>query len=50
MKVELSRHEIELIDKALECWERDACHGALFSMMVGTMLAPPGARTAKDRL
>jgi hypothetical protein len=38
--VELNKPEIELLDKALESWEREDMGQAMMSSMVGAILSP----------
>lgn len=45
MTVELSKSEIELIDKALETWERDDMSTAMMSSMLGSMIGPRVSET-----
>ena len=40
MKIELSQDELETINAALECWEKDASTGALFGEMLTMMITP----------
>lgn len=40
MQIDLSKHELELIDAALDSWEKDPGNAALFTGMLGAMMIP----------
>ena len=44
MTIELSQHEINIIEQALDVWEKDASTGALMGTMLGAMLSPRDER------
>lgn len=44
MTVELNKPEIELLDQALEVWEREDIGSAMMSSMLGAMLSPKESR------
>lgn len=48
MQIELNKSEIELIDKALEIWEKESHSGAMLSAIFGTMLCPKAEREIID--
>lgn len=48
MQLELNKSEIELIDKALETWEKDAHSGAMMGAMLGAMLCPKDQREGES--
>lgn len=39
MRVELNKHELDILDQALDSYEKEAGNGALFSGMIGCMLS-----------
>lgn len=39
MQIVLSKHEVELLDKALQSWEGEATASALTGSIIGTMLS-----------
>jgi hypothetical protein len=45
MQIDLNKSEIELLDKALETWEKDAHSGALMGSVFGAMLTPKGSES-----
>lgn len=50
MNIELSKPEIELLDKALQTWETEATSSAVMGSMFSMILAPEGKRDeAEDR-
>ena len=49
MNIELSQTEIELLQDALECWEKDASSGAMIGSLLGIMLSPPDKRDEEKR-
>lgn len=44
MTVELSKPEIELLDKALESWEDEDMGHAMMSSVIGVVLSPKDSR------
>ena len=51
MQIELNKSEIELIDKALETWEKDARSTAMMTSVFGAMLCPKDKRAdAKEEM
>lgn len=44
MQVELNKIEVELIDKALEVWEKEAHSAPMFTSLVSAMLCPKEER------
>lgn len=46
MQIDLNKSEIELLDRALESWERDPMGGALMSSVFASMLCPKDEREA----
>ncbi len=44
MQIDLSKTEIELIDKALEVWEKDPMSSQTFSLLAGSVLCPTSQR------
>jgi len=47
MQIEISKSEIELLDKALEVWEKDASSQALMGLMLHAMVGP---KASEDEL
>ena len=48
MQIDLNKAEIELLDKALETWEKDAHSGALMGSLMSAMLCPKEERVGEE--
>lgn len=49
MTIDLNNHELEMLEKALDCYEKDAGSGALFGGMLGMMLSPKEERAGEKK-
>ena len=48
MQIELSQSEMELLQDALECWEKDAMSGATLGAVLGAILTPKEGRQQEE--